>query len=939
MLNATTHLGFSPASLQQSTIGFLFLISFTSVAQGQQPTRYIVTPQFTDGASSVYAADLDGDGDNDILSASANDDKIAWYENFDGEIGSQQIISTSANNARSVYAADLDGDGDLDVLSASIDDDKIAWYENLNGTRDFSDEKIITLSAAGAVDVFAADIDGDGDQDVLSASGFDDTIAWYENGGAGAFSSAQIVSSTADFAENVHAADIDGDGDLDVLSSSFGDDTIAWYENADGDGSFSTARIINASANEAINVFAADLDGDGDQDVISASFGDDTIAWYENTDGSGTFSAPKVISTTADEAFEVYAEDLDGDGDPDVLSASFRNDSINIYDNQIGESGADADGFGPTVQITTNANGADEVYAADLDGDTDADILSASRNDDTISYFENRVNEGFGFPNETIVMPGPRANGANEAIAADLNGDGALDILTTSFNDGKLAWHENDGTRWFSPQKVISTSAGEGVDAGDIDGDGDIDVVTTSFGGDAVSWHENTDGAGTFSAANVLSASVDGALSSYLADLDGDGDLDALAVGQNDDTVYWFENLNGEGNFSSENIIWTAANGANEVIAADLDGDTDLDVVVASRFADTVAWFENTDGDGSFSNEQIIVDNALDVVDVHPADLDSDGDVDLIYAPSDAGVVNWVENTDGSGTFSDPREITNLVNNPTKVFTADFNRDGRLDVLTASSSDDKIAWYVQTESFGVIDFGDQTIISTAADGAQSVFAADLDGDGDTDVLSSSERDDEIAWYENAPGANLPVELARFTATTAGEAVTLRWTTTSEENNAGFDVERSTDGETFTAIGFEPGVGTTEEAQAYRFVDRDAPFATTLFYRLRQVDTDGTFEYSPVVEVQVTPSAVALLPVAPNPVTASARLRYELPEATAVRLQVFDLLGRRVATLANGERPAGRHEVTWADSRLAPGTYFVRLQAGSTAQTQMLRLVR
>jgi hypothetical protein len=915
----------------------LFLISFTTAAQGQQPSRYIVTPQFTDGASSVHAADIDGDGDNDILSASNRDDKVAWYENFNGEIGSQQIISVDANEPESVHAADLDGDGDLDVLSASYQSNELAWYDNLDGTRDFSSKKVIATD--GTWDVFAADLDGDGDMDVLSASPFYDEILWYENGGSGAFSGAKIISSTADSPYAVHAADVDSDGDMDVLSASFSDDTVAWYENTNGDGSFSSARVITASANGALHVYATDLDGDTDVDVIAAAHLDNAVLWFENTDGDGTFSSAKTISATAFGAYEVFARDLDGDNDPEVLSATFDNDSINIYDNQIGESGADADGFGPTVQITTNANGADEVYAADLDGDSDADILTASQFDDTISYFENRINEGFGFPNETIVMPGARANGANEAIAADLNGDGTLDILTTSFNDGKLAWHENDGTRWFSPQKVISTSAGEGIDAGDIDGDGDIDVVTTSFGGDAVSWHENTDGAGTFSAANVLSASVDGALSSYLADIDGDDDLDVLAVGQRDDTVYWFENLNGAGNFSSENIIWTAANGANEVIAADLDGDNDLDVVVASRFDDTVAWFENTDGDGSFSNEQIVVDDALDVIDVHPADLDGDGDVDLIYAPNDANVVNWVENTDGNGAFSDPKEITNLVNGPASVYTADFNRDGRLDVLTASSSDDKIAWYVQTESFGVIDFGDPTIISTAADGAQSVFAADLDGDGDTDVLSSSSRDDEIAWYENAPGANLPVELARFTAATSGEAVTLRWSTTSEENNAGFDVERSTDGETFTTIGFEPGVGTTEEAQSYRFVDREAPFATTLFYRLRQVDTDGTFEYSPVVEVEVTPSTVALLPVAPNPVVGVANLRYELPEATAVRLQVFDLLGRRVATLADGEKPAGRHEVSWRSAGLASGTYFVRLQAGSTAQTQMLRLVR
>jgi uncharacterized repeat protein (TIGR01451 family) len=226
----------------------------------------------------------------------------------------------------------------------------------------------------------------------------------------------------------------------------------------------------------------------------------------------------------------------------------------------------------------------------------------------------------------------------------------------------------------------------------------------------------------------------------------------------------------------------------------------------------------------------------------------------------------------------------------------------------------------------------------------------------TNVFSSTQLGDMIRMRLQASGAGaetiyqtvnttiangftIPVELTAFTASTSGESVDLRWSTASETNNAGFDVERSTDGETFTAIGFEPGVGTTEEAQSYRFVDREAPFATTLFYRLRQVDTDGTFEYSPVVEVEVTPSAVALLPVAPNPVSASARLRYELPEATTVRLQVFDLLGRRVATLADGEKPAGRHEVSWQSAGLASGTYFVRLQAGSTAQTQMLRLVR
>ena len=96
------------------------------------PQQTIVATE-TRRAWSVYAADQDGDGDIDVLSASSGDDKIAWYENTDGAggFGPQQVITTEADSARSVYAADLDGDGDIDVMSASSRDSKIAWYENL----------------------------------------------------------------------------------------------------------------------------------------------------------------------------------------------------------------------------------------------------------------------------------------------------------------------------------------------------------------------------------------------------------------------------------------------------------------------------------------------------------------------------------------------------------------------------------------------------------------------------------------------------------------------------------------------------------------------------------------------------------------------------------------------------------------------------------------
>ena len=133
---------------------------------------------------------------------------------------------------RFVVVVELDGDGDMDVLSASLFDAKIAWYEN-DGSQSFTAHNITTN---GARSVFAIDLDGDGDIDVLSASRNDDKIAWHENNGSQSFSSHTITSNaqgerSIGIKNAVYAVDLDGDGDIDVLSASAGDDKIAWYEN------------------------------------------------------------------------------------------------------------------------------------------------------------------------------------------------------------------------------------------------------------------------------------------------------------------------------------------------------------------------------------------------------------------------------------------------------------------------------------------------------------------------------------------------------------------------------------------------------------------------------------------------------------------------------------------------------------------------------------
>ena len=337
------------------------------------------------GPCSVYAADVDDDGDMDVLSASSGHSnsfsgEIAWYENDGNENFNAHSFKVDSSGFESVFAIDMNNDGDMDLLSASICDNRIAWYEN-DGNENFDTHNIASYEdypycPLGARAVFAIDLDGDGDMDVLSASTDDDKIAWYENDGNEHFTIHHYITTNADYAWSVYAVDVDNDGDMDVLSASNFDDKIAWYEN-DGNEHFSI-HTITTSADCANSVYAIDMNGDGDMDVLSASLHDNKIAWYEN-DGNENFNT-HTITVSADGASSVYAIDIDSDEDMDVLSAG--SNQIAWYENDGNENFT-------THSITTSANGARYVYSIDIDGDGDMDVLSASYNGDKIDWYEN----------------------------------------------------------------------------------------------------------------------------------------------------------------------------------------------------------------------------------------------------------------------------------------------------------------------------------------------------------------------------------------------------------------------------------------------------------------------------------------------------------------------------------------------------------------------
>jgi hypothetical protein len=225
--------------------------------------------------------------------------------------------------------------------------------------------------------------------------------------------------------------------------------------------------------------------------------------------------------------------------------------------------------------------------------------------------------------------------------------------------------------------------------------------------------------------------------------------------------------------------------------------------------------------------------------------------------------------------------------------------------------------------------------------SSSPVAAMLENGGPTVATATSDSDLPSFRLLVGPSSAIPVELAAFDATTEGTEVQLSWQTASETNNAGFAVERKTQDGAWSQIGFREGAGTTSEAQTYRFTDAEVPFeADQVTYRLRQEDLDGTTTLSDEVTVELgAPSKARLHAPFPNPTAQRATLRYEVPKTTTVQIAVYDVLGRRVETVVDGQVPAGRAQETVRTGQWAPGAYFVRMQLGDTVHTKRLSVVR
>jgi photosystem II stability/assembly factor-like uncharacterized protein len=206
--------------------------------------------------------------------------------------------------------------------------------------------------------------------------------------------------------------------------------------------------------------------------------------------------------------------------------------------------------------------------------------------------------------------------------------------------------------------------------------------------------------------------------------------------------------------------------------------------------------------------------------------------------------------------------------------------------------------------------------------------------------------DKGVVLHTSTGGIIPVELISFTAEVVGEEVTLNWTTATETNNQGFEIQRSESrdhpplAEDWEKIGYVSGYGTTTEPKSYSFIDTDV-YSGNYKYRMKQLDYDGTFSYSKEIELNVdfSPQEFMLYQNYPNPFNSSTVISYQLPLISNVTLKVYDILGNELAILVNEEKQPGVYSISFDASTISSGIYLYQLKTGAFVHTNKMILTK
>ncbi|MCA9196022.1 MAG: VCBS repeat-containing protein [Planctomycetales bacterium] len=435
----------------------------------------------TIGPERTKVVDFDQDGDLDILATADTQGTVTWYRNTAGNF-SRIVVSANTEQASSMDVADVDNDGDLDVLTTSQFAGQLTLHRN-NGGTSFTDVPLSADNAFGAKKAITADIDGDGQLDFVGIGAFDNELAWYKNNN-GQFTQQSVLFDKPGLPDpsfwwDIDVADLDRDGDIDVVTSEPTGDQIVWYEN-NGNGTAWNRHTIGEDGVGTLHFGLGDVEGDGDLDIITNHFYQGRIVWYEN-DGQANFDTTHDVAAVDSFAvIHIDLADLDQDGDLDVITgvnSVYSSPHVTWYRNDDGR-------FRNVGSIWTASSvrqsGVHDVKATDIDGDGDMDIVAATYENnasDVIRWFANNngsvANTSTVIADDIFYVP--------SILTEDMDGDGDVDIVTQGYTANTVQWHENTAGQFGNASKVLVADnlagVGDLIAVGDLNNDGRMDVV------------------------------------------------------------------------------------------------------------------------------------------------------------------------------------------------------------------------------------------------------------------------------------------------------------------------------------------------------------------------------------------------------------------------------------------------------------------------------
>ena len=655
-------------------------------------------------------------------------------------------VLEDAHNPECAKTADMNGDGYPDLVishAGNIVSPKVSVQLNLG---DGSFGEPTTYAAPGqTMDVAVGDFDSDGDMDAAFAQSNGGSagsrVLVYENTGDGSL--LPYVSYTVGTGPiGLVASDLDLDGDLDLVSASnfWQQEDVCVLYNA-GDGTFPTRVDFAIPDANPIKVTAGDLNGDGAPElVVSLEDGDPAIAVLTN-DGSGAFGAPELISVPNATYYktDVAVADVDLDGDGDVLyGTSGWFDTDKSYGFALFRNAGDGTlGAMESVSVGPDFGVIYDFAVADVTGDGWPDVMGTSRTT-TEGGFVLVAGDGAGGFEAAVDY---RAGEYTRSIATgDVDLDGDLDVVVANSASLTVKVFENDGMG-FSKPSLFELGAYPGDTAvGDIDQDGDVDAVIGDFDG---FWVLENQGDAVFEFTQLPDPG--GKPHTKLRDVNGDGALDllygALSYSLND----------GTGTFGPE-VTFPVPGAAGELDTLDMDGDGDLDVAISGGSLGDDGFFAlENDGAGNFGPPAFFSDPQVqNPSHLETGDFDGDGDEDVVLAVW-GGI--WLWRGDGAGGFGAPTFRDFGTGGTANLTSADFDGDGLWDV---AGSD----WGSQEEGETLtIVFGSPdgsftepltylTMFSQWYGGVAGLDVADMDGDGDPDLVGGSIRAEDVAVFLN-----------------------------------------------------------------------------------------------------------------------------------------------------------------------------------------------